>query len=471
VDDSNLRASTEAGTRAFRVAAGEEAMVGSEPHGHGEVRSRGFLPLRVRTEGLPYRRPAFCGTALVLGERSYEVMRETETEVGVVYSLRPWPEGEVVRDRVIYGPRLVRAAQEDRERAAMRERVRPYRFVLYPLVGFLPEEEQERLAWRLGLYTVKATFLSGVVEFLLPFLAVWLITRSADEGLRLVVTLLIPAIWMIAVAGFSRAFAAVAFHETNGSYLVEVAFAAMKTLGHAARRDSTLVPLSRQAFWTRLDAPDRIAPDADGSLVVRGLLPHLTWHTGHHVHAHDDFWLVEALPPGLSRGRLVYSYRLCAAANDPALPRQPPAGDAYAGEVWALIRREWDDLFVGFAWLASLLSPAVQHRAFSERGGPAGARRSIWITSLAGWAFAAVVLIQPAQEGDPIGPWLRLLAVLLLVDGAVRIGRALHGAYAPSLFRWVLPSDCLRPERIAYQAHREAERRAWADLRDDPPRP
>ena len=313
MDPSDPRPTPASESRTFRVDEGEEAVVAAGPPERGLVRSRGFLPLRVRTEGVPYRRPAFCGTALVLGERTYEVIQETETAEGVAYALRPWPEGEVVRDRLAYGARLVRAARADRDRAATRERVRPYRFFLYPLVGLLPEDEQERAAERLGLYAVTATFASGLVEAMLPFVAVWLITRSADQGLRLVVALLIPAIWLISLSGFGRAFAALAFHETSGSYLVEVAFAAMKGLGRtAARRDPTLVPLTRQAFWTRLEVPDRVAPDGPGVFVFRGLLPHLTWHTGHHVRAHEDHWLVEALPPALERGRLVYGYRLAA---------------------------------------------------------------------------------------------------------------------------------------------------------------
>jgi hypothetical protein len=36
------------------------------------------------------------------------------------------------------------------------------------------------------------------------------------------------------------------------------------------------------------------------------------------------------------------------------------------------------------------------------------------------------------------------------------------GRYAPSLFRFALPSDSLRPERVAFHAHRDAERLALA---------
>ena len=444
---------------AFRVAEGEEGAVNAGPPARGEVRSRGYLPLRVRTEGVPYRRPAFCGTALVLGDSTYEVVGEGTTAEGVVYALRPWPEGEVIRDRLVYGPGLVRAAQADRERAATRVRLRPYRFFLYPLVGLLPEAEQERLAYRLGLYTVTATLASGLVEMALPLIAVWQITRGADEGLRLVMAVVSPALSLIALGGFSRAFAAWAFRETSGSYLVEAAFAAVKALRQAAdaSRDPSLVPLTRDAFWARLEVPDKVEPEGDGVLVFRGLLPHLTWRTGHRVRAHHDYWLVEALPPALERGRLVYAYRLAASEGSafPMTSREAPAADAYAVEVKAGIRREWDDLLGSFSWLASLLSAEVQRRAFGDIGGPAAARRSTWATALAGIALGGFVLVQPHQSGDPVGPWLRAIALLLLVDGAVRLVRAKRGQYAPSLFRFALPSDSLRPERLAYHAHRD----------------
>ncbi len=469
MDDPGARTAKQG---SFRVAEGEEAILTA---GHAEVRSRGFLPLRVRTQGVQYRRPAFCGTALVVGEHTFEVVGETETKEGVVYALRPWPEGEVIRDRLTYGPRMVRAAREDRERAATRERLRPYRFLLYPLVGLLPEEEQERLALRLGLYTVHATLASGLVELALPLIAAWVITRGADEGLRLVVALVGPALSLIAVSGFSRAFAAWAFRETSGSYLVEVAFAALKALGHAAivSRDQTLVPLTRDGFWTRLETPDKVEAEGDRLLTFRGLLPHLTWHTGHRLRAGDDYWLVEALPPALERGRLVYAYRLSASEGSalPTSPAEPPAPDAYPREVWAGIRREWDDLLGSFSSLASLLSSAVQRRAFDDRGGPAAARRPTWVTAVTGFALGGFVLLQPQEAADPVGPWMRVVAVLLLVDGVLRIALTERGHYAPSLFRFALPSDCLRPERIAYHTHREAERTARAEVRDGPPRP
>ena len=83
-------------------------------------------------------------------------------------------------------------------------------------------------------------------------------------------------------------------------------------------------------------------------------------------------------------------------------------------------------------------------------------------------AFLAIYLLTflPGPPADPIAPVLGVAALVLLADAAWRTRAALAGRYAPSLLRFVMPSDLLRPERIAYQAHREAERRALGSPRD-----
>lgn len=426
-----------------------------------EIRSRGYLPLRVRTAEIPYRRSAFPGTAVVVGERTYEVVDERTEPERVVYSLREWPEGEVIRDRVEYGPRFVRAVLAERERAATRARFRPYRAFLYPIVGLLPEAEQERWSERLGLYSVTATLVSGACEVALLLLAVWAIGRGGDDpGLRVMLALAAPLLAILALLGFGRAFAALAFRETSGQYLVELAFSLFRSARAAvAPRDRTLVPLTRDAFWARLMVPDRVAEDGHGTLVLRGLLPHLGWETGHHVEAGDLYFRAEPEPPVLDRGRLVYTYRLTPAREE---PMAPPAAlsTVYARKVWAGIEKEWDDFLTAFTWFASLLPEDVQRRAFESRGGPACVRRTVQVTAVVGFVVAAYIFAQPVVPADPVGPWLRLVAVGLVVDGARRLQRARRGSYAPSVFSFLLPCDSLRPERIAYHAHRDAERAA-----------
>jgi hypothetical protein len=69
-----------------------------------------------------------------------------------------------------------------------------------------------------------------------------------------------------------------------------------------------------------------------------------------------------------------------------------------------------------------------------------------------------------SPAADPLAPFVAVVSGALIVDAARRILAARRGRYAPSLFRFVLPSDSLPPERRAYHAHRDAERGALGVL-------
>ena len=146
-------------------------------------------------------------------------------------------------------------------------------------------------------------------------------------------------------------------------------------------------------------------------------------------------------------------------------PPQPPPARAYLDEVLAGVRREWDDWNLGFAWVTSLLAAELQARAFDHRGGPSAARRAtLWTSGLSVLAAAYVLSFLPGPPGDPLGPILGLRQLLLLADAVAALRAVKRGLYAPSLLRVVLPSDLLRPERVAYHAHRDAERRILQEL-------
>ncbi|HYN02446.1 MAG TPA: hypothetical protein VE359_08375, partial [Vicinamibacteria bacterium] len=332
-----MRAGDTAGR--FWIGDGEEARLTPGAAAAAEVWSRGFLPLRVRSEGSYRLRPAFPGTAVVLDDDTYEVLSETELpEDGlVVYRLRAWPEGEVIRDRVVYGPAFVRAAEDDRERARVRDKARPWRFLLYPVVGLLPEEEQERQCDRLGLYAVTATLVSGLVESLGVLLLILAVTRGNEGGRTIMLLVSLPGLVLLVLPGLGRAFGAVFLRETGGSAPVTLAFDALRAFGALRElRDRSFVPLTRSAFWERLGRADEVEPLPDGTFVFRGLLPHLTWGGGRRLFVGQDFWSVAQEPPVLSRGRLVYSYRV-EPLGEPVAPGQPglaaPPKDAYPEEV------------------------------------------------------------------------------------------------------------------------------------------
>jgi len=455
----------------WRVGDGEEARLTPGAAAAAEVWSRGFLPLRVRSEGSYRLRPAFPGTAVALGDGTYEVLSETELpEDGlVVYRLRPWTEGEVIRDRVTYGPAFVRAAETERERARFRARARPWRFLLYPVVGLLPEETQERLSDRLGLYAVTATLVSGLAESFGTLLLLVFLTRARDEGRAILLLTALPGLILLVLPGLGRAFGAVFLHETGGSAPVFLVFETLRALGALReRRDRSFVPLTRSAFWERLGRPDAVEAVSDGTLVFRGLLPHLTWEGSTRLSVGHDFWGVVPEPPVLERGRLVYAYRLEPLGDAPVpggAPPSAPSATAYAEDVLGRVRREWDWFNGGFAWLSCMLPADVQARAFDHRGGPAAARRPTLVTAVtSGLLGLYLASFLPGPAADPLAPFVGGLVVALLADAGRRVRATRQGRYAPSLFRFVLPTDSLRPERVAFHAHRDAERRALTAL-------
>ena len=324
------------------------------------------------------------------------------------------------------------------------------------------------LSDRFGLYAVTATLVSGLAEAALILLAPVLFARLGSAHAIGVVSAS-GAFSLLALPALGRAFSALFLRETGGSAPVVLLVETLRALGvRFSGHDPTVLPLTRAAFWERLERADTVTAEADGSLLYRGLLPHLTWTRSHRLGSGGDYWLATPERPLYDRGRLIHSYRLRAMADPPSPgtpPPQPPPAGAYMDEVLAGVRREWDDWNLGFAWVTSLLAKELQARAFDHRGGPGAARRAtLWTSGLSVVAAAYVLSFLPGPPGDPLGPILGLLAVLLLADAVARLRAVKRGLYAPSLIRFVLPSDLLRPERVAYHAHRDAERRILQEL-------
>jgi hypothetical protein len=112
-----------------------------------------------------------------------------------------------------------------------------------------------------------------------------------------------------------------------------------------------------------------------------------------------------------------------------------------------------------------MLPTDVQARAFDHRGGPLAARRATVATAVATGVLGVYVLsFLPGPPADPLAPFLGGPAIALVIDAALRIRATRQGRYAPSFFRFLLPSDSLRPERLAWHAHRDAEREALGPI-------
>ena len=455
-----------AAARRLRVAPGEEVRVRGP--GRAEIHSRGALPLRVRVERLHHARTGLPGTAVLIGDEIYEVLSQATDGDSFVYGLREWPPGEVVRSRAVYDEGFVRGVMQMRQEDLRREAVRPWRAPLYPFVGLLPEEEQERVCERLGLDSLTATFVSGCSETFAVMLGLLLVLRALDPGSAIVGLGLLPGLVLFALPGLGRAFGAMFLGETAGSPLLGpvVALLSRPTLPQRTSRLSGCEVLTRSVFWRRLARPDEVQPLADGSFLVRGPLPHLSWDPRRRLEIDDQHWNVEPQPLERSGDHLVYVYRLHCEVAEGFDPPGPPDASAYANEVMGEVRYEWDGWNAGFSWLTMLLSTEVQARAFGHRGGPAAVRRPTIASAMATGVIGMylLVLLRGGPAADPLAPFVAGTSLLALLDAVLRIRAARAGRYAPSLLRWLLPGQLLRPERAAFRAHQQAEREAVAAL-------
>ena len=187
----------------------------------------------------------------------------------------------------------------------------------------------------------------------------------------------LPGLVLLVLPGLGRAFGAVFLRETGGSAPVALL---LRRLASARRASAPPRPQPRPPHpvgrsGSGSDGRTRSSPSRTARLVFRGLLPHLTWGSGRRLGVDHDFWSVAPEPAVLEPGtaRLLVSGRAARRARHP-LP-QRAARRLYAEEVQGEVRREWDALNEGFAWLTCLLSVDVQGRAFDHRGGPRAARR------------------------------------------------------------------------------------------------
>lgn len=438
----------------WRVDEGEEARLTPAGPRAAVIESLGSLPLRLRSEALGvHHRPEFPGTCVSLGGARYEVVEEQPLETGFRYLLEPWAGEAIFRDVVEYGPKLVRAAQRERERALERERASRWSSILYPLVGLLPEERQVLACDRLGLDPSLSTYGGVGLELGIAIMLALSLPAGSPMGPAYVIAGLIvaPALY--------RLLGAVLFREVSGSPLLRAGFALWDSLGRSGRRaDATVLPLTREAFWARLARPDRHDRQTDGSVIVRSLMPHLSWGralgTAPVLRVGGDHWRVATLPTVLEQGRLAYAYQLWPLREPEMLSDLPdpvpPDPRHYQAEVLEQVAKEWDDVFGVAPWLPALLPRAAQERAYRGRGGPSASQRWSVLTALTALGLALWFLLGKGTVN-------LLTGVVCGFDGAQRLLRTLDGKYAPSLLGLAV-SDYLRPERVAYHAHLEAER-------------
>jgi hypothetical protein len=277
---------------------------------------------------------------------------------------------------------------------------------------------------------------------------------------------LLPMLFGLVFPGAGRVLFAAIFKEIAGWWVLVLAERwGMGRGGRPRRLDTSVLPITRDAFWARLAQADRQQTEEDGTLLVTSTLAHLTWSGGRRLQSPSgDWWLAGNLPPRVEAGRLVYRYSLTPLLDPEAGGErgpEAPSARAYQDEVAEQIAREWDDLLIAGAWFVSLLPAPVQQRAFAPRGGAALVAGKAKLTAGLEIAFG-VYMIVSGLLWVGLSP-MDLVSLGFVIEGGLRLGQASRREYAPSVLGLAF-ADLLRPERVAYHLHRDAERETLASL-------
>ena len=252
------------GTSRWRVGDGEEARLTPGAAADAEVWSRGFLPLRVRSEGSYRLRPAFPGTAVVLGDETYEVLVRNRAARGRPRRLSP---ARMARGRGRPRPRRLRLGLRSRGggRAGARARPRAGRgrgaSCSTRSSACCPRRSRCALCDRLGLYAVTATLVSGLVESLGVILLVpVLLARGQRAGPApscCSSRLPRPSSCWCCPASVARSAPSSCARPAARRPSSSRSRRCGRSASLRERRDRSFVPLTRAAFWERLAPPGR----------------------------------------------------------------------------------------------------------------------------------------------------------------------------------------------------------------------
>ncbi|MDA8017470.1 MAG: hypothetical protein MPN21_08465 [Thermoanaerobaculia bacterium] len=293
-------------------------------------------------------RPDFPGTPIRIEHRSNDLRWSHEWwEISAtriqddargterfVYELRPWPEGQILRQGVELSSETARRLTLE-HRAAARRRAESDRAALFmPFFGLLPAPDQEEIESRHGLPPGRATMLTALPLLLLSVYGV-LLAFAANFGLvGDDVSLLAKDFrYLLGYLGLESAvrLAMGLLGQPVGSALVVVPLATLRALAPSRGSDEQLpaapgeVPRGSAAWLEATDVVKRLPPNNEGRerLEVLSPLPKDHWRAQVDLIYHADVpylleerrevpgghsFFLEAPPPGVRKTRAVHHY-------------------------------------------------------------------------------------------------------------------------------------------------------------------
>jgi hypothetical protein len=363
------------------------------------------------------------GTAVLWGERSYEVAGRAEVGRGDRWTLRRWDEAAAMRG-VFKLERESILEIADQAAAEIRgARTRKSTALMLPVLGLAPARLQKKWTDDWGLNSERATQISAICEILFGAVGIIQVAASAFGGEAFIPSWLAYLGVVLFASGCVRLTLVAADGEPVGSFLGLVLLPMAPRPTPAAPEIAPAVRSFGEDAELVLESPvHRRDWDRDGVLPFRG----------------DFFRLERAEHEGRS-----WVYLFARVDHDDgkervlrlAPPSSPPPPSPAADSVPPSFLR------TTLVSAAVMLGPASDQLRWSAELGI----RALWLTVVGAGAELVGGLSNLQHDVGSAQPFLVLLDFFLVGEGLLRLGSASIGRPMGSVFGWIL--------RPLYQRH------------------
>jgi len=357
------------------------------------------------------------GTAVLWGERSYEVAGRAEAGRGDRWTLRRWDEAAAMRS-VFKLERESILEIADQAAAEIRgARTRMSTTLMLPVLGLAPARLQKKWTDDWGLNSERATQISAICEIMFGAVGIIQVAASAFGGEAFIPSWLAYLGVVLFASGCVRLAMVAADGEPVGSFLGLV-------LLPMAPRPTPAAPEVAPAVRSFGDDPESlvlVSPvhrrdwDRDGVLPFRG-----TFFRLDRTENEGRSWVYSFTRAGVDDG----NDRVLRLAPPASSPLQPPAADSAAPSFFRTM----------LITAAVTLGPALDQERWSTELGI----RALWLT-IVGAGAELVGGISNLQHD--LGSTHQLLVVFdffLVGEGLLRLGSVFIGRPMGSIFGWVL---------------------------------
>lgn len=357
------------------------------------------------------------GTAVMWGERSFEVVGREEVGQGARWTLRSWDEAAAMRGVFKLERESVQEMADQAAAEARGARTRRSTVLLLPLIGLAPARLQKHWAGGWGLNAERATQISAICEILVGAVGIIQVAASAFGGEAFIPSWLAYLGVVLFASGCVRLALVAADGEPVGS-----------VLGLA------LLPLTpKQILATPEIAPSMSSFDREtGTLVLESPVHRRDWDRDGVLPFRGDFFRLERAE---HEGRSwVYFFarsdhddgkeRVLRLAPPPSssLPRSAADSDAPSFLRTMLITA------------VVTLGPASDQ----ERWSAELSVRAVWLTVMGAGAELVGGIANLQRDLGSTHQLLILLDFFLVGEGLLRLGSAFIGRPMGSIFGWVL---------------------------------